>query len=236
MYKKTLSLDDCEIKLKDDSGHFAGYASTFHRIDLQGDMITKGAYSQTLREFGMPKMLVQHDSRSLPIGKWISAKEDDHGLLVEGEFTPGMARAEETRAALRHGTVGGLSMGYVLQKGDYEERPEGRLIRRVSRLVEISVVTFPADSAARVNLASIKSEELEQIERIETIRDLERFLREVSGFDQVTAKRLTIKARELFAQDGDDAQEQAAEKKFAAIATNITNLFSRSHFAKGKPH
>jgi HK97 family phage prohead protease len=118
----------------------------------------------------MPKMLVQHDSRSLPIGKWISAKEDDHGLLVEGEFTPGMARAEETRAALRHGTVDGLSIGYVLQKGDYEETPEGRLIRRVSRLVEISVVTFPADSAARVNLASIKSEELEQVERIETIR------------------------------------------------------------------
>lgn len=236
MHKKTLSIDHCEIKLKDDSGHFAGYASTFHRVDLQGDTITKGAYGQTLREFGMPKMLVQHDSKSLPIGKWITAKEDDHGLLVEGEFTPGMVRAEETRAALRHGTVDGLSIGYMLQKGDYEETPQGRVIRRVSRLVEISVVTFPADSAARVNPASIKSEELEQIEQIETIRDLERFLREVSGFDRMAAKRLASKARELFTQDGDDAREQAAEEKLATIAGNITNLFSRSCFAKGKPH
>ncbi len=63
--------------------------------------------------------------------------------------------------------------------------------------------------------------------------DVERFLREVSGFDQITAKRLMRKARELFAQGGDDAKEQAAEEKLSTIATNITNLLSRFRL---KPH
>lgn len=237
MYRKMLSLDDCEIKLQNDSGHFAGYASTFGRTDSYGDTISKGAYTQTLREFGLPKMLVQHDAKSLPIGKWISAKEDNHGLLVEGEFTPGMVRAEETRAALKHGTVDGLSIGYSLQKGDYEEKPGGLLIRQVSRLVEISIVTFPADSAARVNLASIKSGELEmieQIEQIETIREFERFLRD-NGFDRWMATRLAFKARELFAQGG-DAQERAEKEKFGAIAADLIHLFTRSNRTKNNLH
>ena len=231
MFKKTLSLADCEIKLQSNSTRFAGYASTFGRTDLQGDTITKGAYSQTLLNHGLPKMLVQHDAKALPIGKWVSAKEDDHGLLVEGEFTPGMVRAEETRAALRHGTVDGLSIGYLLQKGDYEEKPEGRLIKRVSRLLEISVVTFPADSEARVDLTSIKSEE---IERLETIRDIERFLRDSSTFDQLTAKRLVIKMRELFAGDG-GVQSNAGQDRFEKLTAGIATIFSRSK-PSTKPH
>ncbi len=228
MFRKTLSLGECEIKLQDNLARFAGYASTFGRTDLQGDTVTKGAYSQTLRTHGLPKMFVQHDAKALPIGKWVSAVEDDHGLLVEGEFTPGMVRAEETRAALRHGTIDGLSIGYLLQKGDYEEMPEGRLIKHVSRLLEISVVTFPADAAARVDLSSIKSEEIAQIQ---TIRDLERFLRDSSTFDQATAKRLVVKIRDLCAA----SEDNEAQERFEKLTQNIFTIFSRSK-ANTKPH
>ena len=231
MFKKTLSLADCEIKLQDNSSRFAGYASTFDGVDAYGDTITPGAYAETLAAHGMPKMLVQHDSKSLPIGKWVSAKEDGHGLLVEGEFTPGMARAEETRAALRHGTIDGLSIGYLLKKGDYEEKSEGRLIKRVSRLLEISVVTFPADSAARVDLTSIKREEIEQLE---TLRDIERFLRDSSTFDQLTAKRLVVKMHELFTSDGDE-QNDAERERFEKLTGSIFTIFSRDKLST-KPH
>ncbi|SEO48367.1 prohead peptidase. Unknown type peptidase. MEROPS family U35 [Nitrosospira multiformis] len=224
MFRKALSLGDCEIKLQNNSTRFSGYASTFGKVDLQGDLIMKGAYSDTLRKYGIPKMLLQHESSSLPIGKWVSVKEDDHGLLVEGEFTPGLARAEETRAALRHGTVDGLSIGYLLQRGDYEDGPEGRVINRVSRLLEISVVTFPADTAARVDLESVKKEEIEQLE---TVRDLERFLRNEGLFNQATAKRLVAKLRELVS--GDEEEKDSAEKeRFEKITGNIFTIFSRA--------
>lgn len=158
MLCKTLSLNDASIKLDGDTGKFAGYASVFGGVDSYGDTILRGAYDSTLRGNGKPKMFFNHDSWSLPIGKWISAKEDDHGLLVEGELTLGNPQSDAVRAALKHGTVDGLSIGYYLKKGDFEETEDGgRIIKKVSKLVEVSIVTFPADEAARVDLASVKS-------------------------------------------------------------------------------
>ena len=212
MERKTLSLADCQVKLDGDSGRFAGYASVFGGVDSYGDTIIKGAYDHTLRKHGKPKMFIQHDANGLPAGKWSITKEDDHGLYVEGELTPGMSKSEDAKAALKHGTIDGLSIGYMLKKDDSEETEKGgRLIRRVSHLLEISLVTFPADAAARVDLSSIKSEEIEQLE---TIRDFERLLRDVGAFDQVTAKRLVTKARELFAQRdvGDDVQAKVVSR------------------------
>jgi HK97 family phage prohead protease len=208
MFHKCLALPECEIKLKGDSGHFAGYASKFGGVDSYNDTIERGAYAQTLREYGHPKMYIQHDSRGLPVGKWISAKEDDHGLFVEGEFTPGNVRADEARAALKHGVVDGLSIGYVLKKQDYEEREDGvRVIKNVSKLVEVSIVTFPADDGARVDLSSVKYED---VERIETVRDFARFLRDAGSMSKGLADALTSRAKVVLLQ-GEPATETDAK-------------------------
>jgi uncharacterized protein len=195
MYRKSLSLSDSQIKLDADSGKFAGYASVFGGVDSYGDTIVRGAYDYTLRTHGKPKMFFNHDSLSLPIGKYTVAKEDDHGLYVEGEFTRGNSVAEGVHAALKHGTVDGLSIGYWLKKGDYDETADGRVIRRVHRLSEVSVVTFPADEAARVDLDSVKSED---IAAIESVKDFERFLRDVGGLSNGLAKAITARANVVF--------------------------------------
>lgn len=217
MLHKTLNLEACQVKLAGDSATFAGYASVFGGVDSYGDTIVKGAYESTLKKHGKPKMFVQHDSWSLPVGKWTTVKEDDHGLFVEGEFTPGMARADEVRAALKHGTVDGLSIGYYLNSNDFDETENGRVIRKVSKLVEVSIVTFPADGAARVDAASVKS----AIEAVESIREFERLLRDAGGFDAASAKTLLAKARELFAQRdaGDDGAGKTADE-LAALAVH----------------
>jgi HK97 family phage prohead protease len=219
MLCKTLSLSDAQVKFADDGGgKFAGYASVFGGVDSYGDTILRGAYDYSLRTHGKPKMFVNHDSMGLPVGKWLVAKEDDHGLYVEGEFTPGMARAEEARASLKHGTVDGLSIGYLLKKGDYDEMEDGkRVIRRVSRLFEVSVVTFPADQAARVDLASVKNDE---VEAIETVRDFEWFLRDVGHLSKGLAKALVSRARVLFGTEKpapDDTQAKSAQEVQAML-------------------
>ena len=56
MQHKTLSISDCEIKLDEKQGVFSGYASVFNGVDSYGDTILPGAYKNTLKQFGMPKM------------------------------------------------------------------------------------------------------------------------------------------------------------------------------------
>lgn len=218
MLRKTLLLSDAAIKLDGDTGRFAGYASVFGGVDSYGDTVVRGAYDSTLRNNGKPKMFFNHDSYALPIGKWLAAKEDDHGLFVEGELTAGNPQSDAVRAALKHGTVDGLSIGYYLKKGDFDETEEGRVIRKVSRLVEVSVVTFPADEAARVDLASVKSED---IDGIETVRDFERFLRDAGGLSKGLAAALVSRAKLIFMPGEPDAGEAEA-KAYADLVARIS--------------
>lgn len=202
---KTIAVQDIDLKMDGTSRKFRGYASTFNGVDSYGDTILPGAFAKAL-ENGMPKMFFGH-KWDLPIGKWLSAVEDEKGLLVEGELTPGNPQADAVLAALKHGTVDGLSIGFRLKPQDFEEKAEGgRIIKSVSRLFEISIVSFPADGAARVT--DVRSEEIEDIK---TIRDLEGFLRDAGGFSKSAAATLIAKAKAIFADQRDaDAEAKAA--------------------------
>ncbi len=96
---------------------------------------------------------------------------------------------------MKHGTIDGLSIGGFLKKGDYTETKDGRLIHKWSKLVEVSPVVFPADGSARIDTASVKSELMEAIEEIESIRDIERFLRDAGSFSKGAAVALVARAR-----------------------------------------
>jgi len=221
MERKALLLADAQIKLEDDDNTFVGYASTFGNVDSYGDTIVKGAYKETLKINGMPKMFFNHDSSAVPIGKWIKAAEDDYGLLLTGEFTPGNALAAEVKAALKHGTVDSMSIGYALRKGDYVDTEGGRTIKKVARLAETSIVTFPADKFARVDLSSVKF--ADEMAEIETIRDFEMFLRDAGQFSKGAAQALTARAKALFTlRDAGDTDE--AKSTEAAIVARLEAL------------
>ena len=205
---KTLKLNDADIKMDGDAGSFAGYASVFNGVDSYGDRILPGAFKDTLAD-GMPKMFFNH-VWSLPIGKFTKAVEDDHGLYVEGEFTEGLSQAQDVRAAMKHGTLDGLSIGGFLAENDYKEDEQGRrVIHRWTRLMEISPVTFPADANARIE--SVKSGDVIQaIEQVETIRDLERLLRDAGGFSKGAAVALAARAKSIFAQGEPELKDDKA--------------------------
>jgi HK97 family phage prohead protease len=221
LIKKMISLDSVDLKMDGDTGKFSGYASVFGGVDSYGDTIQKGAFKNTLRENGNPKMFFNHDW-GMPIGKWLSAKEDDHGLFVEGELTPGLSLSADVHAALKHGTLDGLSIGGFLKKGDYQETETGRIIRRWSSLMEVSPVVFPADGAARIDLSSVKSTDIiEGIEAIETIREFECWLRDAAGLSKGAAQALTARAKTILSlrDAGDtDAEAKAAQDLAARIA------------------
>lgn len=203
MQHKSISVESVKFDIKSDGAGFTGYASTFGNVDSYGDTIVKGAYLKTLATNGLPRMFFNHDSYAVPIGKWTKAVEDNYGLLMTGEFTPENTLAQEVKAALKHGTVDSMSIGYSLTKGGYNDTETGRTITEVLRLSEVSIVTFPADKFARVDLASVKSRTdayLDEIKQVETIREFEFFLRDVGGFGKSAAQALTARAKELFTE------------------------------------
>lgn len=223
MLRKNLSLSKCDIKLDSDKGTFLGFASVFGGVDAYGDTINAGAFSETLKKHGLPKMFLNHEGWELPIGKWLSADENDTGLLVDGELTPGNSRSSDVHASLKHGTIDGLSIGFYLDKNDFEETDSGRVIKRITKLVEVSVVTFPADTAARVDLTSVKSSE---IEAISTIRDFDRCLRDVCGVSKGLTQALISRAKIVFAQ-GEPGTTDIDAKALEEINSALVRLRSR---------
>lgn len=217
---KTLSLSDVSLKMEGDTGKFSGYASVFGGVDSYGDTIVKGAFQETLKA-GAPKMFFNH-SWDMPIGKWTTVKEDDRGLFVEGELTPSLGLANDVGAAMKHGTLDGLSIGGMLKKGDYEETKTGRLIHKWSSLMEVSPVVFPADGAARIDLSSVKSMDFEALlPECKTERDIERLLRD-AGLGKWEAMAIVSRAKAIF--DGRDAQEAAEAKTTALILERLQKL------------
>ena len=216
---KTLRLEDAEIKMDGETGKFSGYASVFGGVDSYGDTIIKGAFESSLRN-GKPKMFYNHDW-NMPIGKWTKAKEDDKGLFVEGELTPGLSLSADVRAAMQHGTLDGLSIGGFLKKGDYEDTEGGRIIRKWTNLMEVSPVVFPADGAARIDLSSVKSMDFESLlPECKTEKDIEKLLRD-AGLGKWEAMAIVSTIRNIV--KGRDATDDS-EAIQAAILERIQKI------------
>lgn len=221
LIKKTLPLGETEFKFAEDSGQFKGYASVFGGVDSYQDTILKGAYLDTLKQHGLPKMFYNH-VWDMPIGKYTLVDEDSKGLWVEGELTPGHSRASDVRASMLHKTLDGLSVGGRLRKGDYKDGNDGgRIIHKWSLLKEISPVVFPADESARIDLDSVKFDD--EMAVIETIRDFEYFLRDAGNFSKGAAQALTARAKALFTlRDAGDTDE--AKRAEGAIIARIERI------------
>jgi len=174
------------VKALDDSGEFSGYASVFHEKDRNGDIIPQGAFQKSLdswRQKGaMPPLLWQH-KQDEPIGIFKSIEEDEHGLRVKGELLiKDDPTAKRIHSHLKAGSISGLSVGFIPK--DLERKKDGFYIKEVD-LVEISLVTVPANSNARI--ISVKEYFLRG--ELPAPKDIEKALRDV-GFSGKQAKAL----------------------------------------------
>jgi HK97 family phage prohead protease len=172
-----------ELKFLAESGTFEGYASVFGVTDNMNDMIARGAFRASLAQWRvegrLPPMLWQHDAAA-PVGAWETMFEDSHGLFVKGRlFVADIARAREAYRLMKEKVVTGLSIGYRAKQSHADRATGARVLTEVE-LMEVSMVTFPANEMARV--ASVKSGG-----HAPTEREFEALLRE-AGFSRKQAK------------------------------------------------
>lgn len=207
-----------EITVKSDTDGmaFEGYASTFGNADIVGDVFEKGAFEGA--SAGSTRMLLNHD-HALVIGKWLDMKEDNHGLWVHGELTPGHSVAKDVYASLKHGAIDSMSVGFRINDSSENEKTGGRNIKSVD-LIETSLVAVPANPMA--GITEVRS----AIEAINSLKEAEALLRDV-GFSRSEAKHFVSAVSGLLI-----TQRDAAQQKDQRDAEEIVEGLTKSDLVK----
>lgn len=199
-----------------DAMSFDGYGAVFGNVDSYGDVIEPGAFSAYLSDVqsgkqNWPAMLLQHGGYGMtaedmmPVGIFTSLAEDGKGLKFTGKLAD-IARARDAYTLMKmqpRPAIDGMSIGYIAKEWEPRSKPDDprRRLKRID-VVEISLVTFPANGKARVD--SVKSDQ--------SIRDAEKALRD-AGFSRTEAKAILAK--------GFSAMPQRDVEDFTALADLI---------------
>jgi HK97 family phage prohead protease len=188
---------DAEFKFAGDAadGTFSGYGAVFGNVDAYGDVIEKGAFKETLRDWKgkkkLPPMLEQHGGWGMtskdytPIGLWTSMAEDDVGLKVEGKLAIETSRGKDIYALMKmtpRPAIDGLSITYIPKSFELGTKPDEprRKLKKVE-LLELGIVTFPANDRALIEDVKSGAGDI-------TERDLERLLTRDAGLSRSEAQ------------------------------------------------
>lgn len=145
METKALPFALSEIKAAGDGWEVAGYASTFGgEPDSYQDIVAKGAFLTSLVKRPNVRLLWQHDMGE-PIGKVLSLVEDEKGLFGRWSLVP-TAAGTKAHTLLAADLVDSLSIGFLTEQADYRE--DGVRVLKAVELVEVSIVTIPANISA----------------------------------------------------------------------------------------
>lgn len=229
--RKLIDLGSIECKDigETEAMRFSGYGAMFNNVDAHGDVIDPGAFKKSLSKakggHEWPVMLLQHGGWQMspddmmPVGVWDSIAEDENGLVVEGVLAP-TQRGKDVYALMKmkpRPAITGLSIGYIPKKFTMGTKPEEprRKLHEVE-LIEISPVTFPANTRARVS--SVKSiEDLSE-------REFEAFLRD-AGFSRKDAMTVISRGFRSLLDVRRDAVTDAGLKSIADSIQRNINLF-----------
>jgi len=122
----------------------SGYASIFNIEDAHQDIIMPGAFSFQNKT----KLLWQHDAKQ-PIGICEYIAEDEYGLFIRAKLSTALEKSKEAIALIKEEIIDSFSIGFFIKEFHYDENSACRFITK-AELVEVSLVTFPANPLANI--------------------------------------------------------------------------------------
>lgn len=160
MKTKKLNLKIDRIGAKDNltAGQFTGYASVFGNVDSVGDKIVKGAFAQSLKDFGdggagIPCYWCHETSDpEMNLGTTLEATEDEHGLFVKVQLDLDNPKAAYAYKLLKEQRVRQMSFAYQVTDG--EDKKDCFEITGC-KIFEVSIVPVGANQATSIE--SVKS-------------------------------------------------------------------------------
>lgn len=185
-----------EVKSVSETGTFEGYGSVYDVVDQGDDIVTKGAFTESLQGLQqkgrLPALLWQHDA-SQPIGIYTKMIEDENGLYVEGQLALKTQKGAEAYELMKMGAISGLSIGFMTKDDSYDAKSGIRTINK-GDLWEVSVVTFPMNDKARID--AVKS-----IDEVIDLKSAETYLRDSCGLSRSAATAFVSKLNSLKQSD-----------------------------------
>lgn len=184
--RENLTFEIREMNTKDADGavRVSGYASVFNKPseNLGGfvERIKPGAFSETLKENRSdPRLLWDHNSQYV-LGRrsagTLSLKEDEKGLFFEATL-PDTTYARDLKVLMERGDVREMSFGFNVMRDEWYDLDKPVVKRDVLevRLIEISIVSFPAYPQTSVKLRDLENVSEEEAEKLrvylETLRN-----------------------------------------------------------------
>lgn len=223
--RRDLPMKLCDIKFDEDKAakdptapvQFEGYGSVWDRTDSYGDTVHKGAFAESLKERD-PIMLYSHNPTRVP-GKWLSTTEDNKGLRLLGELTPGHSEATDLAASLKHKSLTGLSIGGYTKESTpkHEKNPYGGRDITKFDLYEVSPVAMPAENEARIDTQSVKM----MLDQCGTPADFEELLREAGFSKSASTSFISRLSRVLRGEPGEVSE---ASKAVAQLRETLRTL------------
>ena len=189
---RTFNVENLELRMEGDVKKVIGYGAVFNSMsnDLGGfrEFISPNAFEGRLDDD--VRFLVNHDG--LPLARTtnntLRLSVDEKGLRYEA-IMPDTTLSNDLMELMKNGTISQSSFAFIVEDDSWEQK-DGiniRTINKVSRLFDVSAVTFPAfeEASSSVALRSLedwkeKSQEtqfkenlkLEQIEAKKEMQDL----------------------------------------------------------------
>lgn len=93
-----------------------------------------------------------------------SVSIDERGAKYEVKQLPATSYAQDLKAQMERGDVTGSSFSFFVHEDEYEERPEGGILRRIKKafVFEMGPVIMPAYEMTTANLRSIQAAQSEK--------------------------------------------------------------------------
>lgn len=165
MKTKKLNLKIDRIGAKDNlvAGQFTGYASVFGNVDSVGDKIIKGAFAESLKNFGdggagIPCYWCHETSDpEMNLGTTLEATEDEHGLFVKVQLDLDNPKAAYAYKLLKEQRVRQMSFAYQVTDG---ENKKDCFEITGCKIFEVSIVPVGANQATSIeSVKALQDEE-----------------------------------------------------------------------------
>jgi uncharacterized protein len=168
-----------ELKSLTETGQFEGLASTYGNMDLGGDIVEPGAFSESLQTRGREvPVLWAHDSAN-PVALG-TLSDTPAGLHIKAQLDLDTQAGRDAHSRLKKRLVRGLSIGFQIAGEAGVKIVDGVRHLLKLNLFEVSLTALPMNPQALVSV--VKSQVL-------TVRDFEAFLHR-AGWSKSEAKAL----------------------------------------------
>jgi len=174
---RTFNVQDLELRMDGENPVVVGYGAVFNSEsnDLGGfrEFIAPGAFEGRLEDD--VRFLINHDG--LPLARTTNGtlrlSVDEKGLKYEAKLNPNVSTSRDLIELLKDGTINQSSFAFIVEDDSWEVKDgtNYRTINKVSRLYDVSSVTYPAYDAASSSVALRSMQEWQEKEEAKKLEE-----------------------------------------------------------------